>query len=66
MTVKGVCRPCQLAFAIISCGGKCFHGDDICGKVVGLVGGADGARGPKGESGNDSSDSEDTIKPKRQ
>ena len=31
-------------------------GDDICGKVVGIIGGADGARGPVGESGNNSSD----------
>ena len=36
--------------------------DDICGKVVEIVG---GARGPMGESGNDSSDREDVIKPKK-
>ena len=31
-------------------------GDDIGGKVVGIIGGAGGARGPVGESGNNSSD----------
>ena len=36
-------------------------GDDIFGKVVGIV---SGVRGPVGESGNYSSDQEDAIKPK--
>ena len=40
-------------------------GDDICGKVVGIVGGGVGARGPRDESGNDSSDREDAIKLKK-
>ena len=41
-------------------------GDDICGKVVRIVGGADRATGPGGKSGDDSSDREDAIKPKKQ
>ena len=41
-------------------------GDNVCGKIVGIVGGASGAREPVGESGNDSSDREDAIKPKKQ
>ena len=41
-------------------------GDDICGKVVDIVGGAGGARGPGGESGDESSDRENPIKPKKQ
>ena len=40
-------------------------GDDICGKVVGFIGGAGGARGPRDESGDDSSDREEAIKPKK-
>ena len=39
-------------------------GDDICGKVFMIVGGAGGAKGPVGESGDDSFDQEDAIKPK--
>ena len=39
-------------------------GDDICGKLVEIVGGAGGIRGLMGESGDDSSDLEDAIKPK--
>ena len=41
-------------------------GDDIFGKVVGIVDGAGGAKGPGGESGDDSSDREEAIKPKKQ
>ena len=41
-------------------------GDNICGKVVGIVGGASGATRPGGEIGDDSSDREDAIKPKKQ
>ena len=39
-------------------------GDNICGKVVTIIGGAGGARGPMGETGDNSSDREDAIKPK--
>ena len=40
--------------------------DDICGKVVGIVGGTSGARGTMRKSGDDSSDREDAIKPEKQ
>ena len=39
-------------------------GDNICGKVVGMVSGIGRAREPLGERGNDSSDLEVSIKPK--
>ena len=63
MTVKDVCRSCQLARDRMLCGGNASTGDNICGKVVGIV---CRARGPVGESGNDSFDREDAIKPKKQ
>ena len=40
-------------------------GDNICGKVIRIIGGAGGARGLVAESGNDSSDREDASKPKK-